>query len=821
MIGPTVLSDLRLALRTLRHGKGIAGLAVGTIALVICGVTLITSVLVGALIDRGPYRTPARVVGLQFTAPTLPYPRIYFPHDDYLTLREATTGPGGLFDALTPLGIAYVMMTNSGEPAHLNAGVMPGETFDLLGVSPLLGRTLTREDDRPDAPAVLVIGEEVWRQSFGGDPHVVGRTVRIDNHVHEVVGVMPRRFTWGVLNAWLPMRLDLYGSITGRFVQITGWLRDGVSEAHALSRLDVLLSGLTAAHADTYPASASIAFAQTALPAVRDEVRESLVLLFVSVTLLAIVGCVNVAALLLARTTGRMKELSIRVSLGASRGQIVRAQLLEACVLAMAGAVAGVALAYLLLPALLASLPAGVLPLGAVVAVDARVLAWMAAATVAVSLACGVLPALLVTRVDVEASLRQTAKGSLVSSTSRRVWRVLIGVEVAMAMTLLVLTAVFGRSLLALRAAPLHYSPDRVAALGVTLSTQRYPTLPQSARFLQHAAERIRAIPGVEHAAVAFPAGPRNNTPSSFELSGRAASATDRVGVRMVGADFFKVYRVSTVRGRALDRDDERMARRVAVVNEAFTRQFGATADVLGRQVRLPALHAVDDDGHRDGGGTAPVYEIVGVVRDVANNPRTGGADPEVSVLATTAALGRNWFLVVRATGGDVTTLVKPMQQAVWALDPDQAFRSIRTEDDMLWIARFGWPTFRALLLGLFGGLALALVGGGAYGIVSYSTAREARDLGIRLAIGSPQGAIARHVVARGLGPVFAGIVAGAGLAAAGGTLVRTFVGSVSPWDPIAYLAATATLVIVAAVACAVPARRASRLDPSVVLRSE
>jgi putative ABC transport system permease protein len=801
--------------RTLRHGKAATGLAVATIALVICSVTAITSVLMATLIDRGPYRAPSRVIGLHLTAPTLQYPRIYFPHEDYLTLRDGATGPEGVFDALLPLGVAYVMMTGSGEPAHLNAGVMPGETFSRLGVPPLIGRALAADDDRADAPSVIVLSEEVWRQSFGGDPAVIGRIVRIDDRPHEIVGVMPRRFTWGVLTAWLPMRMDLYGAVTGRFVQVSGWLRDGVPEAQARSRMNALFTALAAERGDRYPASPAIAFTYTALPAVRDDVRQGLLLLLAAVTLLAVVGCVNVAALLLARATGRLKELSVRASLGASRGDLVREQLAEAILIGTAGAAIGIGLAYTLLPPLVAAMPPSVLPLGAVVALDGRVLWSMAAITIAISLACGALPALLVTRPTIEHLLRQTPIGSSSGLAAGRMWGALIGIEVAVAMSLLVLTAVFGRGLLALRAEPLQYSPDRVVTLGVTASEQRYPTDEHATRFLQQAVERIRSVPGVDHVAVASSSGPRNSYTSTFTLAGRPSSPDDRVGVRVAGADFFRAYRIPTVRGRALEVDDERAGRPVTVVNEAFARQFGGDADVLGRHVRVASLRSL-------AGGEAPAYEIVGVVRDVPNdNRRPGFTQPEVSVPVASAVQNRNWFLVVRATSDIATDLVKPIQKAVWAIDPDQAFRSIRTESDMLWVARYGWPEFRARLLALFGVLALTLTAAGGYGIVAYVTTRQARDIGIRLALGSNRAAIVRDVLLRGLRPAVVGMTVGAGMAAAGGVLLRSVIGGVSPWDLPAYGAAIATLLVVITLACYVPARRASRIDPNVVLRGE
>lgn len=808
-----LVSELRLTLRSLFRSPALVLVVVLTIALVICGVTLMTSVVVGALIDGGPYRNPTRVLGFQYLAPSVQYPRIYFPYDDYLQLRDATTGTDGVFDEVLALGVGYVMMTGHGEPAHLNAGVMPGRTFTLLGVPPLLGRTLGPDDDRAGAPAVIVLGEEVWRQSFGSDPDVVGRVVRIEGQPHEIVGVMPARFTWGVLTAWMPLRMDLYGEPTGRFVQMAGWLKAGVTEAQARDRVQRALSGLAAA-GSRYPAEAVVSFGRPASPMVRDDVRKTVWLLLTAVVLLALVGCVNTAALLLARATARGRELSLRLALGASRWQVLRGQIVEVSLLGGAGAALGVGMAQVLLPALLAAMPPYILPVEAPVALDWRVLSCMTVVTALVCLACGLLPALVTTRADLEPMLRQSATAVVGTPMTRHVWRGLIGVEIAMSMALLVLVGVFAHGLMTLERVPLGYAPERVAQLGVTVSPNRYASGVQRTGFLSQAAERMRAVPGVDAVAVANPSSPRSTLPATFRLGAGDGSHEERVGLRIVSADFFTAFQIPVLKGRPLDRDDEQGGRAVAVVNDAFVRQHMTTGEVIGRSITIAGLISPQ-------GQAAPPFEIVGVMQDVANSRVPGHAEPEVAVLFSSAARGNNWYFVVRAARDPVSAVIKPAQRAVWALDPDQAFRTIWTEDEMLWATRFGWPRFRAALLAMFGALSLALVAAGAYGIISYVTARDVRGIGIRLALGAPRAGVMRQVMGRGLRPAVAGVIAGAGVAAAGGALVRSFVGEVSPWNPVVYAAAATVLLLVTAAACYLPARRAARLDPLATLKAD
>jgi putative ABC transport system permease protein len=808
---------LRRTVRSLLKTPTVAGLTIATIALVICGVALIASIVIGVVLDPGPYREPDRVLGIQYTAPSIQYPRLYFPLDDYETLRDATTGEQGAFEEVLALGVAYVMMTGTAEPAHLNAGVMSGRTFTRLGVAPLLGRVLTPDDDRPGAGPVLVIGEEVWRQSFGSDPAAVGRVVRIDGVPHTIVGVMPPAFTWGVLTAWMPLRMDLYGGPTGRFVQIAGWLKPGMSEARARDQVQRVLEGFAARGDAAYPRGTAASLGRPASPMIRQDVRQTVWLLAAAVGLLGVAGCVNVAALLLARAMSRLRDLGIRVSLGASRAGLARERLTEVFVLGTAGALIGIALAHTLLPAVLAALPGRVLPPGIDVRLDARALIAIASALTVICALCGLLPALLVMRTPLEPLLRQGAAVAGTTGSTRRVWQTLIALEMTVAMSLLVLTGVFIHSVQRLESTPLGYSPDRVVQLGLTISPNRHPSRTQRTAFLAQVADQTRAMAGVDAAAIAFPSSPRSTFATTFRLidggpdGGR--DRDERAGVRIISADFHRLYQIPIVRGRGLTAQDERAVLPVALVNEAFAARYGVNGHVLGRRVTVAGLSGSN-------ASAAPPFEIVGVTRDVPNGREPGVTEPEIAVPYTAASRGNNWFLAVRATG-EPAAIVKPIQRAIWTLDPDQAFRSVWTEEEMLWTTRFGWPRFRALVLTLLGVVALALATAGAYGIVAYLTAAESRAIGIRLALGAVRQRVIGHVLARGLRPAIAGIAAGAGLAAAAGQFLRSFTGAVSPWDPLAYAGAAIVLTTVTALACYVPARRAARLDPLTTLKGD
>jgi putative ABC transport system permease protein len=591
-----------------------------------------------------------------------------------------------------------------------------------------------------------------------------------------------------------------------------------MTEARARDQVQRVLEGFAARGGTTYPRGTAASFGHPASPMIRQDVRQTVWLLAAAVGLLAAAGCVNVAALLLARAMSRLRDLGIRVSLGASRARLAREQLVEVFVLGAAGTLIGVALAHTLLPAVLAALPGRVLPPGVDVQIDARALTAIAAALTLICALCGTLPALLVMRTPLEPLLRQGAAVAGTTGGTRRLWQTLIGLEMTVAMSLLVLTGVFIHSVQRLESTPLGYSPDRVVQLGLTISPNRHPSRAQRTAFLAQVADHTRAMTGVDAAAIAFPSSPRSTFVTTFRLiDGGPEGGRDRderAGVRIIGADFHRVYQIPIVRGRGLTAQDERAGLPVALVNEAFASRYGVNGHVLGRRVAVAGLSG------SSAGAAQPPFEIVGVTRDVPNGREPGVTEPEIALPFTAASRGNNWFLAVRTTG-EPAAIVKPIQRAIWTLDPNQAFRSVWTEEEMLWTTRFGWPRFRALVLTLLGVVALALATAGAYGIVAYLTAAESRAIGIRLALGAVRQRVVRHVLARGLRPAIAGIAAGAALAGAAGQFLRSFTGAVSPWDPLAYVSAAIVLTMVTALACYLPARRAARLDPLTTLKGD
>jgi len=811
--------DLLVTLRSLRRSPGFVVTAVLTIGIATAGVALIVSIIAGTVFAPGPYRDPARVITLRLTpqAGTAGQPMVWFTYDEFVALRTAASGAGGPVEDLVAESPTYLMMTGAGEPRRLGSSVTSGGAFALLGVPALLGRGLLPDDDRPGAPAVLVITEDLWRGHFGRDPGVLNRTVQIDGRPHTIVGVAPREFSSGAFHSWHPLRRDLYPAVIDR-LRLSGRLRPGVTEAQAQAKFASLVAGLAAQRPDRFPVAMTVTFDHPALRQTSETLRQSLWTFLAAVGMLTLIACVNVAALLLARITARLKEFAVRVSMGAAPRELIRLQLIEAGTIALLGSLLGIWLAWVTLPAAIALIPAGWLPSGADITLSWKVLLFMAAATGFVAAASGAVPAWFVTRLDPEPLLRQGGKGSS-SASFGRIWRPLVATEVALAMSLLVLTAIFVRSFLALKGVPLGFSPERVISLGVTLSEEERATPGAQHTFLRQVLERYRDLPGVEGASLGgVPIIAFGNVAPNFVLSGRDEQTSDRARVDAVGADYFATLKIPLVSGRVFDRVDEAAARPVAVVNRSFADHY-LEGRMQGRQIRIPDRQAPD-------GQPAPLYEIVGIVGDVAvqGNEASVSArkvEPAIYVPFTTLIPSRHSSFVVRTAAKNPRQYLPTLQRELWAVNPDQPFGNVRTAYEEIQVFQIGGTQFRTMVITLFAGLSVLLAAGGVYGMLSYVIAREEREIGVRFALGATGTMIVRHVLQRGLRPALAGVAAGAVVAALFAYVVRAFIWRIAPWDPLAHGLAAALLLSIAALACYLPSRRAARINPLEALRAE
>ena len=803
--------DVVYAIRLLRRAPGFAVAAIVTLALGIGANAAIFSVVRAVVLRPPPYRDPAGVLAFvnskidrdragSITSSSLP---------DYEDWRRLTS-----FESVALLSGWTFNVSGLELPERIFGARVSGSLFPLLGTPPLLGRTIEPDDDRPQTAEVLVLGYRVWQRLFGGDPTIVGRTIMTEGRPHLVIGVMPPRFRFPTddTEVWAAIKDNMTGMPrSGRFMVAVGRLKPAVTRAAAQAELDAMSLQLEAAYPETNKGwRVRLVPAQDA---VVGETRRALITLVAAVALVLLIACANVSNLLLARATARRRETAIRLALGASRARIVAQWLTENMVLSIAGGACGIALAYLAVRLVAAYGPTDVPRLDET-AVDLPVL-WF---TLAVAMLAGaipaVAPAIRALRLSSPSALKDGfggyAGGARLSSG-----RLLVVGEVALAMTLAIAGALLLQSFARLTAIAPGFDPDRVLSLKVFLTPPRYLTVAQGKQYVAGALERIATVPGVESVASVsqLPLGdPSSTTP--FEVEGQAVLPADRpqAAYRAVSAGYFHTMRIPIIRGRGFTAGDRENAPFVVIVNESAARRLWPSEDPVGRRVRwTTGMSTIDGRWH----------SVVGVVADVKSN----GLDrPEA--MAVYAPYPQRMFTWLRWTSFVVRTTGEPMsyaraiRQELTKLDPLQPVFQIAPLDAVV-SQSVAARRFHTGLIDLFAALALALCFVGVYGTIGYWVAERSREIGVRMALGATARRVRLMVVGRAGALTAIGVAVGALLSAATMELLSSLLFDVRPFDP-PTIAAVALLVgLVGCAAAYIPARRAARLDPLAVIRSE
>ena len=813
----TFRADLRWALRAIRKHPAFATLAVLTIALGMGANTAIFSVVRTVLLRPLPYDRPDGVAAIhtrwanQAQGDWLSGPEI-------TDIREATNLA---LVAAYQDGVA-LNFTSDAEPERVIGSAATWELFPLLGVTPIVGRAFTAVEDQPNQSPVIVLGWGLWRRRFGGDPNIVGRTVLTSGLARVVVGVLPPEFK-------LP--LNLRGAPGGDFLIPLGLdrtdresrgshylyglarFKEGATLATANAELDAIVHRLMEAGA-YHPESRFGLWMEPVQEQVVGGIRTVLSVLLVAVGLVLLIACVNVANLLLARAEDRHREFAVRAALGAGRGTLVRQLLVENGILALAGGVLGLGIAWVGVPLLMALDPT-VIPRSQEVGVDAGVLAFTLALSLLAALLFGLAPAIQASRIDLQESLKEGGgRGATAGAGRQRFRRVLVGVELGLAVLLLTGAGLTLRTFAALLAVDPGFDPRGVLTMRLGVPTAGYPEDARVTQFYHQLLERVRALPGVTSAgAVRVLPLARVIGDWSIDLEGRMPTQGEDFDGdwQIVAPGYFEAMRVRLLSGRLLTDADRFDALPVAVINETMQRQYWPGGDALGKRFRL-------------NGPEAPWIEIVGVV-----------ADEKHAGLGT--AVNRKWYrphaqwtqsntspiramtLVVRAAG-EPRALVDPVREAIRSLDQTLPVSEVRTLEDVLGqsIAR---QRFTMLLLTIFGGIALLLAAVGVYGVMAYWVVERTHEIGVRMALGATGGHVAKLVVGQALRPAALGILAGGGLAIVATRLIRGLLFGVAPHDPVTFAAVPALLVGVAFLASWVPARRAAGLEPVIALREE
>jgi predicted permease len=798
-------AELRAAGRSLRSRPGLTTAIVLTLALGIGAVTALFSVVQAVLLRQPPFGRPDQLVLVYQQDRITGTSREPASVPDYYDLAARARG----FASLAAFASGPVSLApDGGEPVRLTAARVSHGFFSTLALVPILGRGMLSEEDRPGGPGAAVLGERLWRTRFAGEPAVLGRTIRIDDGLHTIVGVVPAGADLPPAEPDLYLPLQLGPASTPRSlhnVLVVGRLADGARFEETAAQAARIGRQLEA----EYPATnRGRGFAAEPLREVMvGAIRPSLLVLLGAVTLVLLVACVNVANLLLAQAWARSREVAVRRALGATSARLARQFLAESVLLALAGGGLGVLLAAWGLDLLLRLAPADLPGLGHV-RLDAGVLAVAAAVTLSVAVIFGLVPALQARRLDLQHALHGGARGATGGADGRRLRDLLVGGEVALSVMLVVGAGLLLRSLLKLQAVDPGFRTENVVKLDLTLPPSRYPqsfdrhpNWTEVSEFYRRLLTVAEETPGVTAVALAASHPLAPGFTNSFVIVGREGEYAQQpeISLRVVTPGYFGLLGVPLRRGRLLEPRDGVESPAVLLINEAAARRFFPGQDPVGQRLAFWGRERT----------------IVGVV----GNERFHGLDQEAPPAAypplAQVPVGAA-SLLVRAAAGSVPAL----QQAVWSLDPELALSGIEGLDRTLAesIAR---PRFTTALLGAFAAVALVLASVGVHGVLSFAVVQRTREIGIRLALGASRAAVLGMVVGRGLRLTLVGAAAGLAGALAVSRLLESLLFGVGTRDPASFAAAPVLLIAVAIVASWIPARRATRVDAMITLRSE
>ncbi|HLL77419.1 MAG TPA: ABC transporter permease [Pyrinomonadaceae bacterium] len=811
--------DLRYAARSLRKRPGFTLVAVLTLALGIGANTAIFSVVNGVMLKPLDFPDSDRLIALSETSKEVPVMSVAYPN--YLDWRASQT----VFEEMAARMPAGGALTGDGEPERVTGRWVTASFFPTLGVRPAAGRFFTEEEDRPGAERVMVISHSLWQRRFGGDERAVGRPVRYNGESWTVIGVLPAGFDfYGRNNLNNDFLIPLGRHSDARYMRdrsshpvlVTARLRPGVKLEQAVAEMNAIAARLSEQHPESNQGNGVVV--RSFLDDYVGDVRPALVMLTVAVGLLLLIACANVANLLLARATTRGREIALRMALGAGRGRVVRQLLTESLLLAAAGGAAGLLLSSWGVGAL-ARLYPDALPRLEDLSPDARAFGFAVVVTMLTGLAFGLAPALQTSKVDLHGALKEGGLKATGGAGGRRLRGAFVVAEVALSLVLLVGAGLLVKSFWRLTEVDPGFDARGVLTLRLRLPDAKYREAAQSIAFLREATRRVRALPGVVEVSVTsgFPLG--RSSEDGYWLEGqpepRLPGEWPVADVLSVDENYHRALNVALLTGRLFTERDTADSPPVVVVDDDFVRRHfpGAPLDAaLGRRVRF-------------GGEEEPWREIVGVARHVRQGGLAEAGHPGIYHPWTQmkprwqAEYVRALDWVVKTTG-DPASLVAPIRREIQAVDAEQPLGNVRTLEELL--ARSLAPRrFSLLLVGVFAAVALVLGAVGLYGVLSYAVTQRTREIGVRVALGARRGDIIRLVIRHGMALALLGVALGLAAALAVTRLMSGMLFGVSATDPSTFALVSLLLLAVALLACYVPARRATKVDPMIALRAE
>lgn len=809
-----LVQDLTYAIRTLVRRPGFAILAVLTLALGIGANAAMFSAVRAVLLRPLPFPDAANLMQISSTQvanPSVPGGSVSPP--DFHDWRQQSAS----FQEMAAISVGSVPFIGHGAAEQIPSAMVTGGFFDVLGVPALFGRALSVEDDGPAGPATVVMAHTLWIRRFGGNPGVIGETMVLDGTPRRIVGVMPPGFAYPLgSELWLPLRFTANELATQRgaqYLDVIARLETGVTRDAAQAEMAQIVARLAAAYPSHNRNKAVALFGLR--EALVGSVRPALLALVGAVGFVLLIVCVNLASLTLTRAIGRTRELAVRVALGAGRLRLVNGLLVESAVVALAGGLAGLGVAYWVARGI-ASLDTGLgIPLLDQTRIDGVVLAFTAAITCATAVLSGTLPAWHASgRLDVVGRIREDSASVAGGRERRRLRGGLIIAETALAVVLLVGAGLLMRSFLGLVNVDLGFEPRGVQTFGVSLPAASYATPDARAQFIDRLVMEVGAHPQVAEAGAVFGL-PLTNFGYGISMStldGRALDDDEQMArtlqVRVVTPRYFHAMGIALVRGRGFVAEDRRGSAPVVIVNQTAANRLWPDADPIGHAFTLGTR--MGQGGERAGG------TVVGVAADVRDHGPTRPVRP--TVYLAHAQFPVDTVTIVARTAGDPATLIEPSRKVLSDLDPNLPMFRVRSMAQLASNA-VAQPRLYLLLLGLFAGTAVLLAAIGIYGVLMHAVSERRREIGLRLALGADRTQVMSLVVRQAAVLALTGLTLGLLIAAGASRVIRGLLYGVEPMDVTTYAWVAAGLLAVAVVASVIPARRAAHIDPAVTLR--
>jgi predicted permease len=814
--------DIRYAVRNLLNARGFTFIAVITLALGIGANTAMFSVVNAVLLRPLPFRDSQRLMALgefdnqrgpsQTNFGSLSYP-------DFADIRDRNHS----FEGVAAYAYNESTVTGIGAPVHANVALVSTNIFQLLGVQPSVGRAFLPAEDAA-GHHVVILSNRFWREHFDADPGAIGRSLTLNGRSFTIVGIVPQGFQFPISSEardlWItfsryaetddPKDKPIQAQRGNHSMLAIARLKPGVSVAQANADLGAIAHAL----AGEYPNS-NLHNGIVSRPEIDDMVgdtRTPLLVLLAAVGLVLLIACANVANLLLARSSARIREIAIRAALGATRIRIIRQLVTESLVLSLAGAALGVVVASSALSGVLQLYPAN-LPRAQEVTIDYRVLLFTAGLAIITGIVFGLLPALQVSKPNLSVAMREGGRTSTAGAKHNRIRSILVMAETAIGVMLLIGAGLLMRSLHRLSNVDLGFNPKNVLTANFDLSETRYNS-DQMDRFVQDLLARIRTMPGVVNVAGAIPLPlSEDHFSVSFNVLDHPLPEANQPSAAfyVVVPGFFETMQVPLMRGRTFDARDQRNSPPTMIISRSFAQKYFPNEDPIGRKIEI---------GAGDGAARASykTREVVGIVGDIRNSSLNLSPKPAYYVPLPQLMWGPPLLLI--RTAGQPAAITGELRRLVSSMDPDAPLYDVRTMEDYLALD-LGRARFQTILLALFAGVALLLTAVGLYGVMAYAVAQRTHEIGVRMALGASRPAVLRMILQRGIVLTVSGIAIGVIGAIALASVIESLLYQIPPRDPVTYVVVCITLGSVALLASYIPALRATRVDPMLALRYE